>query len=654
MPMMPGGRLTKIVLGAVAALAVIVGIAITVLLTYDFRPFVGSYLTDVLGGRVRIGTLVIRWGNPIGMDLKDVHLVDASWDTGRDLLRIDSAVAELAPWSLLRGAIEYRSLHIDGASLLLERGPGRQGNWKHRGVASAAPTGSEVVPLRRTSFPTLIDFSLHNGSFTYRGSGTPLKLQIDTLTIKTSAEDQPVGVVLDGAYNGMPAKLMATTDPFMVMRNASVPWKAIVKIQTATSTADFEGGMMDPLNFDDVTGSLRLEAHSLADVLTIFGAPAFPTPPIQAVGALTRNGNAWQWANLNGKVGADAFTGGLGLNEGVGENPDAIAFALTFPQLDGKALSNTWTVTGPQGTPLQIEAHPGATIDGRINAGQFKFGATNLPNFAIHARTMPGEATVDDLTFGYAGGTAQASAQLQNVDAGARLHLAAALAGADTGQVARILGAANGQISGRLDARADLDMTGKTVEAGLKNSNGQAVVSIVQGRVARELVELLSTDLRALFHGGEGSAALTCVLAVVEMRNGVGVVEPLRLRSPEIAVIPAPKQNRLPAQDHLDLRLTASLPHSTGFLALDIPLEITGTLARPSARPLVGSAAEIPNRMPALSADLTGPSSDRNPATRVRDRQSPPAAIKLKTAAVHRDNRACRCPRRPASGWHRR
>jgi hypothetical protein len=33
----------------------------------------------------------------------------------------------------------------------------------------------------------------------------------------------------------------------------------------------------------------------------------------------------------------------------------------------------------------------------------------------------------------------------------------------------------------------------------------------------------------------------------------------------------------------LDLRV-ASLPHSTGFFALDIPLEITGTLARPSAR----------------------------------------------------------------------
>jgi len=42
----------------------------------------------------------------------------------------------------------------------------------------------------------------------------------------------------------------------------------------------------------------------------------------------------------------------------------------------------------------------------------------------------------------------------------------------------------------------------------------------------------------------------------------------------------------------------ASLPHSTGCFALDIPLEITGTLAKPSARPAPGSAAELPDRMP--------------------------------------------------------
>jgi uncharacterized protein involved in outer membrane biogenesis len=252
------------------------------------------------------------------------------------------------------------------------------------------------------------------------------------------------------------------------------------------------------------------------------------------------------------------------------------------------------------------------TVDGRINAGQLKYGATTLPNFAIHARTMPGEMTVDDLTFGYAGGTMQASAQLQNADAGARLRLAAGLSGADTGQVARVLGAADGQISGRLDARADADMTGEAINTALKDSRGQAVVSIVQGRVARELVELLSTDLRALFHSGEGSAALTCVLAVMEMHNGLGVVAPLRLRSPEIAMTGGGTIDFL--TNRLDLRV-APQPHSTGFLALDIPLEITGTLARPSARPAVGSAAEVHDRMPALSADLQAVS-DRNACAR--------------------------------------
>lgn len=611
-PKMSAARLAKILLGMVAALAVTVAVSIVLMITLDFRPIVGWYLADAFGGRVRIGALAIRWGNPIALDLKDVHVVNDTWDTGRDLLRFDNAVADVALWPLLHGVVEYRALHVNGASLVLERGPDRRGNWKHVDTDTAALSGRAF--FHRTSFPTLIDFTLHNGTFTYHGSsnGTPITLQLDTLTINAPAEDQPVKVVADGIYNGMAAKLTATTDPFTVMRNASMPWKTVFRIETATSTADFDGSMTDPLNFDGVSGSLRIDAHSLGDVLVVFGAPALVTPPSQAVGALSRHGNAWQWAGLNGKMGGDALSGGLNLTEGVGANPDAVAFALTFPQLDAKALSGGWNVAGLQGMPLQVEAHPGTTVDGRINAGQLKYGATTLPNFAIHARTMPGEMTVDDLTFGYGGGTTQASAQLQNADAGARLRLAAGLSGADTGQVARVLGAADGQISGRLDARADADMTGEAINTALKDSRGQAVVSIVQGRVARELVELLSTDLRALFHSGEGSAALTCVLAVMEMHNGLGVVAPLRLRSPEIAMTGGGTIDFLTSR--LDLRV-APQPHSTGFLALDIPLEITGTLARPSARPAVGSAAKVPDRMPALSADLQAVS-DRNACAR--------------------------------------
>jgi hypothetical protein len=51
-----------------------------------------------------------------------------------------------------------------------------------------------LVPLGRTSFPTLIDFTLHNGTFTYGGSsGAPIKLQMETLTINTRSDAGVVG-----------------------------------------------------------------------------------------------------------------------------------------------------------------------------------------------------------------------------------------------------------------------------------------------------------------------------------------------------------------------------------------------------------------------------------------------------------------------------
>jgi uncharacterized protein involved in outer membrane biogenesis len=608
-------RVAKILLGAAAVLAVIAGGAIVLLTTLDPRPIVEWYIADALGGHVTIGAVAVRWGNPVAVELQGLHLANAPWSTERDLLRVDSAAAEVAPWPLLHGVLEFRTLQIDGASLLLERGPGRLGNWKFRHSESVARSPQAAASNGRARFPTLIDFTLRNGTFTYRtSSGAPLRLQIDALTISSPADDQPVSLVLDGAYNGTAAKLTATTDSFTVMRNASVPLKALFKIETATSTTDFDGSMTDPLNFDGVSGSLKIDAHSLGDVLTIFGAPALVTPPFQAAGALGRKGNAWQWAGLNGKLGGDEFSGRLALDEGEGGNPDAITLALAFPKLDAKALSGGWGVAGLHGRNLQVDPHPGETIDAAITAGQLKYGATVLANFAVRVRSMPGEVTVNDLSFGLAGGTAQASAQAQTAGTGTRLHLAAALSQADTGQIARLFGAATGQISGRLDARAEVEMTGETVDAALKNSRGQGIGSVIQGHVARDLVEKLSTDLRGLFRSGEGSAQLTCVLVVVDMRNGLGAVAPLRLRSPEIAMIGGGTINFVTSR--LDLRVE-SLPRSTGFFALDSPLEITGTFDRPSVRMAVGSSvdARTLDRMPALSADLLQ-LSDRSPCAR--------------------------------------
>jgi len=263
---------------------------------------------------------------------------------------------------------------------------------------------------------------------------------------------------------------------------------------------------------------------------------------------------------------------------------------------------------------LQVDMHPGETVDARITASRLRYGATVLADFAVRGRFMPGEVTVDDLSFGLAGGRALVSAQAQTARAGTQLRLVAALSGADTGQVGRLFGAATGQISGRLDARAEVEMTGETVDAALKDSRAQAILSVLQGQVTRDLLEQLSTDLRAQFRSREGSVQLTCLLAAMEMRNGIGTVAPLRLRTPGTAVIGGGKINFVTSR--VDLRVQ-SLPGTTGLFALDIPLEITGTFDRPSVRMAIGSSADIRalDRMPALSADLRQ-ISDRSPCGR--------------------------------------
>ena len=600
---MSGSTAKKVLLVGLAIVVVVVAGAAVVVSTLDLRSIAEQRLARSLERRVTIGSLNVRWGIPIGVDVKGVSIANAEWGTQPDMLRIDSAVGEIAPWPLLHGVLEFPTLRISGAAIVLERGPHRERSWRPASKQNAQPPTDEQPSSGRARFPTLLDFALQNGSLAYRTShGKTLQLQMNSLAINSPGVDQPVQVALDGAYNGTAAKLSGTTDSFAVMRTTTAPFKTTFKIETADATADFDGTMLDPLNFDEATGTLRIDAKTLGDVLKIFGLQMPAKPAFQGAGDLSRKGDAWQWADMKGKLGPNQFSGRLALTEATPPNPDGLTLALAFPTLDAKTL-----VSGSTGnlrtTSLEVDAQPDMTIDAAVTAAQLRDGGMVLSDFSAHGSVMPGKVTISELAFGIAGGKAHGSGVAEKERSATRLTVNAMLSGVDVVQASRLMGSATGALSGRLDARLEAEMNGGTLGAALKDSRGQAVVSVTQGHVARDLLEKLSTDLRTLFRPGQGSEALTCLLVVMEMRNGIGVVAPVRLRAPEAAVIGGGRINLLSNQ--IDVRVEPE-PGSTGFFALGIPLQISGDINSPSVRPAVGSAAEVRSldRLPAMSAEL--------------------------------------------------
>ena len=151
-------------------------------------------------------------------------------------------------------------------------------------------------------------------------------------------------------------------------------------------------------------------------------------------------------------------------------------------------------------------------------------------------------------------------------------------------------------------------MSGTTVAQALKASRGHAVLAMKAGEISRAQLERVSTDLRSLWRRNERSARISCLLGVIELRDGRGTISQLALQTPAGTLIGG-GQVDLSAQ-RLDMTIR-SVAASTSAFALDIPLRVSGDLARLSVAPAALSSAG-----PADAPARRGPANEMAPDLR--------------------------------------
>jgi uncharacterized protein involved in outer membrane biogenesis len=622
--MVSGKRAVIVLLGLLGAGVALGAIAIVLLVTVDLRPFIEWYATKSLDRRLVIGALRIGWGNPVTVELHDLRLANAPWGSRPDMVQIASLSAEIEAWSLLGGALRFRKLDIVKPSIILERDADGTGNWRFGAAGSPSSSRVAIVPKNRTQVPTLIDFRLRDGQVGYRtSSGDVLQMDMHEATIRADGDDQPMTLAFDGAYNGAPGRLHAEAQSFVALRNASVPFGIALSFSSPSSTVEFKGTLTEPLDFDGAQGALTLEGRDLGAFLKALDATAAVSFPFAIAGTLQRTGDHWQLADAKGKLAASAFTGTLALQEAGRAKPDDLALVFDFAQLDLRQfLAGGKTATASADDlgafSLRLDGKRATNIDASIKVKQLDYGPMRLADVAVRAAITADQVALEQLAFAVAGGTVDASATATTVPAGGRVVATAGFTGIDAGRVSEMLGADAGQFAGKVEGGAVLEMSGQTVRDALKASRGSAVLGMTQGSVARALLERAATDLRSFFRKGEGSASIKCVLGIIDLRNGLGRVSPLRLQTNEATLIGGGQLDLL--RDRLDLTIKSEAS-STGFLALDVPFRVSGDFAALSVRPAIGistagldaSAGNPPAReLPPKLQELAG----RNPCLR--------------------------------------
>jgi len=562
----------------------ILGGGVLFVTTADLRPWIESYESKSLDRKLTIGALRIGWGNPLTVEFSDVRLASPSWGSAPEMLRIESGSAVIELWSLWHGPLRFEKLELVKPVAILERNAAGTGNWA-MGAAASIPSPPEppvasTYAASRLKIPTFIDLIVSSGNVRFRtSSGQWLRIELDDLKIHADGPDRPLSMTGDGAYNDQHAKLTAEGESFDALRDPAHPYAISFSLANPATSIDFKGTLIDPLAFDGVKAALNIQAQKLGDLLKIFDAETSADIPLQLAGALTREGGHWKLSDATGKLASNSFTGTLALEEAARGQTDDISLDLAFPQLDldpilagtrkpGSAKSADWRTT-----PLQLAEKRGTNIAWRLAAKLLTYGKMRIADVAFRGHIAGGELGLEQVKFGYAGGSFSGSASVKNAGSGGHVAAQAALSGIDLAQVARLAGAPAGQIAGRLDGALSLDMTGATLKSALSASRGHAVLGATKAQIARAVLEKISTDLRSFFRKQEGAVPVTCLLGVVDLKNGIGTIWPLKLRTPDATLVGYGRVD-LPRQS-LDLTVQ-SVAASTSFFAMDIPVSISG------------------------------------------------------------------------------
>jgi len=137
-------------------------------------------------------------------------------------------------------------------------------------------------------------------------------------------------------------------------------------------------------------------------------------------------------------------------------------------------------------------------------------------------------------------------------------------------------------LSGRIEGRLAVEGRGRTLNAASRDAHVSAVLVMSGGSIAREVVEMASTDVRTLFRRARGRTRLSCAIGVLDMRAGVGEIAPLRLRSANGTIhgLASFDLNRR----QLDL-VIGTQSATTAATALDIPVRVSGSFSDPEVLP---------------------------------------------------------------------
>ena len=578
-----------------------------------FRGEVENRAGVALGREIKIGELTIHWSWVPTVQLRQVVLGAGAKDAP-PLLQADGIQFELRLFPLLHGEVVLPDLRLEQPKLALARDEKGVPNWSFAKNPAVAAAAQVAAPEERTEAPVIGQLVIKDGHFTYEDKSRDLQLEGDITTATGEAEKvQDIRFEAKGKLQGRPLTVRFVGGSIVSLRDKDKPYPLDLTARYGETEVTVKGTVGDPFTLEAANLDLKLKGPDLSEIFPLLGVPAPPTPPYDLKGHLARDGEKWQFTDMQGRIGDSDMVGSVAIDYGRKKpllTADLKSQNLDFDDLaplvgappDTKETASAEQKKTAEQLKKQDELFPDVPLkvdlldvmDMEVKLDAKKVTAENYLPIEALAGTVTvrgGKAVVDPLDMRVAGGSVKGSLSL---DSKQKPSVAAAdvkMRDVDLKaffQKSRYFDTTDG----KMGADVDIKGQGNSLAEVMGTADGKTFWSMKGGSMSGLLIEAAGLDIAEallLYVTEDARVPIRCAAGHIDLTNGDAKFDRLIMDTTD-SVLYFHGQSNLRSQN-MKMDIYAD-PKDFSILEIHAPVHLEGKIRDPNIS--IGKGVPIP------------------------------------------------------------
>ncbi|MDJ0890848.1 MAG: AsmA family protein [Gammaproteobacteria bacterium] len=461
-------RLTKLLFGSLAALALIAVVLVSLFPLLDlgmFRAQIEAAGTEAFDRRLTIrGSMRLKPSLQPMLSAEDVRIGNPDWASRPDFAHIQRLEIRVALWPLLRGELDVLDVIFSGADVLLEAGPGDRNNFTFRPRKGPA------------ELPDIDQFKVRDTVFGYRAASGELNSCVVKEVDARNTPGQPISVDGQLTCRDVPLQLSLVAGTPEAFASRTSPWPLELTVSTEDASLAAAGALPRHRGWDGAEFRIAVQAERVDSLQGLFGV-ALPVPgPFDFAAELRTTAGAYLLSGLKGRIGSTDIMGELKWRQ-AGERPllkgklvsQSMRIQDLFVATDRGSVDKTQPDVLDRPVPLdrlaaidaELELDVHGVLDSPVPIGQV----------AAHVKLSSGRLSLSPWRGTLAGTPVTGDLTLGRAEDGAELRLAANTKRLDLGEVLAKLEAADGAQGSVEELSLTLSSHGPTIRALLQGAD---------------------------------------------------------------------------------------------------------------------------------------------------------------------------------------